>query len=68
MARTHFSKFDDKLRGLALDDVEKLLAASPVIQEMAIANSDKMNIEAGFMKPQDARASYKDLFTDEYVR
>lgn len=66
--KAHFSKFDDRLLGLALDDVERLLATSPVIQEAAIANSDKMNIEAGFMKPEEARSSYKDLFTDEYVR
>lgn len=66
--KAHFSSFDDKLLALALDDVEKLLATSPVIQEASIANSDKMNIEAGFMKPEQARASYKDLFTDKYVR
>ena len=66
--KAHFNKFDDKLLAMAFDDVEKLLATSPVIQEVSIANSDRMNIEAGFMKPEDARSSYKDLFTDEYVR
>ena len=66
--KAHFSKFDDQLLAMAFDDVEKLLATSPVIQEASIANSDRMNIEAGFMKPEDARSSYKDLFTDEYVR
>lgn len=66
--KAHFSKFDDKLLATAFDDVEKLLATSPVIQEASIANSDKMNIDAGFMRPEDARASYKDLFTDEYLR
>jgi hypothetical protein len=53
---------------MAFDDVEKLLAKSPVIQEASIANSDRMNIEAGFMQPDQARSSYKDLFTDKYVR
>ncbi len=66
--KAHFPKFDDKLLALAFEDVEKLLAKSPVIQEKAIANSDKMNIDAGFMKPEQARSSYKDLFTDEYLR
>lgn len=65
--KAHFNKFDDKLLAMAFDDVEKLLAQSPVIQEAAIANSDKMNIDAGFMKPDQARASYKDLFTDQYL-
>lgn len=66
--KNHFNKLDDKLLAAAFDDLEKLLAQSPAIQEAAIANSDKMNIDAGFMKPEQARASYKDLFTDEYVR
>ena len=66
--KAHFDKFDDKLLAMAFDDVEKLLAKSPVIQEASLANSDKMNIDAGFMKPEEARSSYKDLFTDEYLR
>jgi len=66
--KAHFPKFDDKLLAMAFDDVEKVLAKSPVIHEMSIANSDKMNIDAGFMKPEQARSSYKDLFTDKYVR
>lgn len=66
--KAHFSKFDDQLLKMAFDDVEKLLAKSPVITEASIANSDKMNIDAGFMQPDQARSSYKDLFTDEYLR
>ena len=53
--KAHFPKFDDKLLAMAFDDVEKVLAQSPVIQEVSIANSDKMNIDAGFMQPDQAR-------------
>ena len=53
---------------MAFDDVEKVLAQSPVIKEVSIANSDKMNIDAGFMQPDQARSSYKDLFTDQYLK
>jgi NitT/TauT family transport system substrate-binding protein len=66
--KVHFPKFDDKLLAMAFDDVEKVLAQSPVITEKSIANSDKMNIDAGFMQPEQARSSYKDLFTDKYVK
>jgi hypothetical protein len=66
--KAHFPKFDDKLLAMAFDDVEKLLAKSPVIQEQSIANSDKMNIEAGFTRPDQERSSYNDLFTDKFVR
>jgi len=64
----HFNKLDDKLLAAAFDNLEKVLARSPAIVEAAIANSDRLNIEAGFMKPAEARSSYRDLFTDEFVR
>jgi ABC-type nitrate/sulfonate/bicarbonate transport system substrate-binding protein len=66
--KNHYSKLDDEILRAAFEDLEHLLAQSPVITETAIANSDRMNIEAGFMKPEDARASYKELFSDEFVR
>ena len=67
--KNHYRNLDDELLHAAFEDLEDhLLARSPVITEAAIANSDKMNIEAGFMRPDQARSSYKDLITDEYVR
>ncbi|HEY3919804.1 MAG TPA: ABC transporter substrate-binding protein [Stellaceae bacterium] len=67
--KAHYSALDDKLLTTVFDDFEDhLLAQSPAIAEAAIANSERMNIEAGLMKPEDARKSYKELFTDEYVR
>lgn len=66
--KSHFAALDDKILAAAFDDLERLLAQSPAITAESIANSDRMNIEAGFMKPEDARTSYRDLFTDEYVR
>lgn len=66
--KSHFAAIDDKILTAAFSDLEQLLAQSPAITEESLANSDRMNIEAGFMKPADARTSYKDLFTDEFVR
>jgi hypothetical protein len=42
--------------------------AKPVIVEAAISNADRVNIEVGFMKPDEKRGSYKDLFTNEFVQ
>jgi hypothetical protein len=39
-----------------------------VIVEAAISNSDRLNIEAGFMKPAEKLSSYKELFTNEFVQ
>jgi ABC-type nitrate/sulfonate/bicarbonate transport system substrate-binding protein len=48
--------------------VEKAMPPVPAVVEAAIANSDRLNIEAGFMKPQEKLGSYKDLYTNEFVR
>ena len=44
------------------------MPAKPEIVEAAISNSDRLNIEAGFMKPEEKLSSYSDLFTNEYVQ
>ena len=48
--------------------IEKSMPAKPEIVEAAISNSDRLNIEAGFMKPEEKLSSYSDLFTNEYVQ
>ena len=48
--------------------IEKSMPAKPVIVEAAVSNSDRLNIEAGFMKPDEKLGSYSDLFTNEYVQ
>ncbi len=44
------------------------MPASPVITEAAIANFDRLNMEASFMKPDEQLHSHKELYTDEHVR
>ena len=34
----------------------------------ALANGDRINIEAGFIKPSDQLKTYDDLFTNEYLK
>jgi hypothetical protein len=48
--------------------VEKSMSPLPLVTEAAIANADRLNIEAGFMKPQEKLGSYKALYTNEFVQ
>ena len=48
--------------------IEKAMPAKPVIVEAAISNADRVNIEAGFMKPAEKLSSYSDLFTNQFVQ
>lgn len=66
--KNHFSQVDDAVIARSFAVIEKAMPVTPVITEPAIANSDRLNVEAGFMKAEEQLSSYKDLFTDEYVR
>lgn len=66
--RKNFPQIDPAVVEPAFAVVEKSMPATPVIVEAAIANSDRLNVEAEFMKPEEKLGSYTDLFTNEFVR
>ena len=66
--RHHFAQIDPAVLEKSFAVVEKSMPQTPAIVEAAISNSDRLNIEAGFMKPEEKFASYSDLFTNEYVQ
>jgi len=65
--RKHFPQIDAVVMEKSYATIEKAMPAVPVIAEAAIANSDRLNVEAGFMKPEEQLKSYADLFTNEFV-
>lgn len=65
--RNHFPEIDPAVIEPSFAVIEKALPPTPEIVEAAIANSDRLNIEAGFMKPEEKLPSYRDLFTNEYL-
>jgi hypothetical protein len=66
--RTHFPQIDTGVTEKSFAALEQAMPAKPVIVEAAISNSDRLNIEAGFMKPAEKLSSYKELFTNEFVQ
>ncbi len=66
--KKRFSSIDPAVLDHAFLTIEKITARSAVVVETAVSNSDRLNAEAGFMKPEDQLSSYKELFTDEFVR
>jgi ABC-type nitrate/sulfonate/bicarbonate transport system substrate-binding protein len=52
----------------SFEAMRKAMPLSPSIDVKAIENGDRINIEAGFIKPSDGLKSYTDLFTNEYVK
>jgi hypothetical protein len=66
--RARFPQIDPAVTERSFAVIEKSMPAKPEIVEAAIGNSDRLNIEAGFMKPEEKLSSYSDLFTNEYVQ
>jgi ABC-type nitrate/sulfonate/bicarbonate transport system substrate-binding protein len=63
-----FNTLDGAVVAAAFAVVRKTVAVPPLIQVEALANADRLNVEAGFMKPDERLKSYDDLFTNEFVR
>jgi sulfonate transport system substrate-binding protein len=63
-----FPQIDRALMESAFSVVERAMPPRPIVVEAAIANSDRLNIEAGFMKPEEKLKSYRDLYTNDFVR
>jgi NitT/TauT family transport system substrate-binding protein len=48
--------------------MRKAMPQPPALETKALSNADRINIEAGFIKPSDQLKTYDDLFTNEYVK
>jgi len=50
------------------DAVIEMTDRPPASSAKAIANGDRMNVDAGFLKRDELLKSYDDLFTNEYLK
>ena len=66
--RQRFTTLEPAVLDRAFLTVGKITARSPIVIETAVSNSDRLNLEAGFIKPDEQLSSYQELFTDEFVR
>ena len=68
LLKKHFSKTPDAVLASAFAAVQAGTPVPPVMAEQVLANSERLNIEAGFLAPGDKLKTYDGLYTDEYVR
>lgn len=68
LLKHRFPKIDDKVLAAAFDVILKISPNPPRITAKAIENTERLNIEAGLLKPQDKLASYDGITTDEFLR
>jgi ABC-type nitrate/sulfonate/bicarbonate transport system substrate-binding protein len=68
LMQKRFPQLDAQLLKSAFDEVRSVSPSPPVPTEKALENADLYNIAAGLMKPDEKLGSYKELFTDKFVR
>ncbi len=63
-----FTTIDGKVLASAFGEVLKMTARPPVTEAIQLKNGDKINLDAGFIKPEEVLSSYDGLFTTEYMK
>ncbi len=63
-----FKTIDAKVLASAFAEVVKMTARPPVTEAAQLKNGDKINLDAGFIKPDEALPSYDGLFTTEFMK
>ena len=66
--KKRFPQLNDAVVQQAYDGVLRMTQSPPTVTAVALANGDKMNDEAGLLKPEDRVKSYDGLFTNEYLK
>jgi NitT/TauT family transport system substrate-binding protein len=66
--KKRFPTLADAVLADSADAVVKMTDQPPASSAAAIANGDRMNVDAGFMKRDELLKNYDDLFTNEYLK
>jgi len=66
--KKRFPNVDDAVLAGAFAAVSRMTQSPPTITLTAMENGDRINAEAGFLKPEDRVPSYDGLFTNEFLR
>lgn len=65
--KKRFPTLDEAVLAASADAVIRMTEMPPASSVAGLKNGDRMNADAGFMKPEDKLKSYDDLFTNDYL-
>lgn len=66
--KKRFEQVGDAAVTKAFNQVREATPRMPSVTAVQLANADKLNLDAGLMKPEDKVQSYDGLFTDEFLK
>jgi NitT/TauT family transport system substrate-binding protein len=66
--KKRFPAYDDAVLGMAYDALKDAENLPPRVDPKAIENGDRMNIAAGFLKPEEKLTDYQPLIDNSYIK
>jgi ABC-type nitrate/sulfonate/bicarbonate transport system substrate-binding protein len=63
-----FEKTNPAVVAASFEVMRKAMPSPPLVEAKALANADRINVEAGFIKAEDQLKTYDDLFTNEFLK
>ncbi len=66
--KKRFDKTDEAVVIASFEVMRKAMPSPPLIEEKALANADRINVEAEIIKPEDQLKTYADLFSNEFLK
>ncbi len=66
--KKRFDKTDPAVVAASLAVMRQAMPSPPLVEAKALANADRINVEAGFIKPEDQLKTYDDLFTNDFLK
>ena len=68
MLKKRFPKTDPAVVVASFEVMRQAMPSPPLVEAKALANADRINVEAGFIKAEDQLKTYDDLFTNEFLK
>jgi NitT/TauT family transport system substrate-binding protein len=59
---------DPKLIAVVIEKIRKATPNPPAVTKAGLENAERINIEAGLLKPEEKLGNYEGLWTDEFVK
>lgn len=66
--KKRFPAYDETVLGMAYDALKDAENLPPRVDPKAIENGDRMNIAAGFLKPEEKLTDYQPLIDNSYIK
>jgi len=66
--KKRYDKVDEAVLKASYEAVREMTPRPPMPNAEALANAEKMNVAAGFMKQEETLKSYDNLFSAEFAR